>query len=85
MSQELKKIKSKKSGDGADDVYVSSWQYFEALKFLIPVLTVNETKSSLPGTVRKSTCGVVNKTNFIINIFIILYAYIAMELRLTVS
>lgn len=66
VSQELNKIKLKKSGCGTDDVYVSTWQYFDALKFLTPVLTANETKSSLPGkSTKKSTCDVVRKTNLL--------------------
>lgn len=32
--QELRRIKTKKSGDGADDVYISTWEFFNVLKFI---------------------------------------------------
>ena len=34
QNQECKKIKKRHSEEGADDVYKSSWEYFDALKFL---------------------------------------------------
>nr|CAI5869348.1 unnamed protein product [Callosobruchus analis] len=47
MSQEIKKIKKKKSGAGTNEIYVSNWPYFSALKFLLPALTANQTQSSI--------------------------------------
>lgn len=32
--QELRKIKLKKSGNGADENYISKWIFFDSLKFL---------------------------------------------------
>ncbi|CAK9811262.1 hypothetical protein ANTPLA_LOCUS6955 [Anthophora plagiata] len=46
MSQELKKKKKRRSGSGIDEMDVSHWPYFAALKFLIPVLSVNTIQSS---------------------------------------
>lgn len=40
FSRELKKVSKKKSGQGTDDNYKSTWEYFDALQF---------TKSSLSG------------------------------------
>ncbi|GLV33843.1 hypothetical protein CBL_21240, partial [Carabus blaptoides fortunei] len=47
VSQELNKIKKKKSGSGTDEVYTSSWPYFSALQFLIPGLTSRSTTSNV--------------------------------------
>ncbi|KOC68477.1 hypothetical protein WH47_10717 [Habropoda laboriosa] len=46
MSQELRKKKKKKNWSRTDDVDVSNWPYFAALKFLIPVLSMNAIQSS---------------------------------------
>ncbi|XP_026301115.1 uncharacterized protein LOC113219252 isoform X2 [Apis mellifera] len=43
MSQELKKKKKRKKG--TDEIEESNWIYFNALKFLIPPLTINVTQS----------------------------------------
>lgn len=61
MSQELKKMKKTKSGSGTDEIYDSKWPYFAALKFLIPALTINQTKSSM--TLTKSSLNAVRKKN----------------------
>lgn len=34
-NQEWNKIKKRKSGQGTDEIYSSSWEYFESLKFLV--------------------------------------------------
>ncbi|XP_031327744.1 uncharacterized protein LOC116158995 [Photinus pyralis] len=46
VSQELKKMKKKKSGAGTDENYTTNWPYFTALKFLIPTLIPNQTESN---------------------------------------
>lgn len=46
MSQELRKMVKKKNRNGTDEVDISNWPYFSALKFLIPVLCTNMTQSS---------------------------------------
>ncbi|CAH2010323.1 unnamed protein product [Acanthoscelides obtectus] len=47
MSQELKKTEILKSGSGADEIYISKWPYFDALKFLKPIVSTSHTKSSM--------------------------------------
>jgi len=34
MNSELRKIKNKKSGAGADETVKSSWEFFDSLKFM---------------------------------------------------
>lgn len=60
MSQELKKTKNTKSGSGTDEMYTSKWPYFAALKFLIPILTSSQTKSSM--ALSKSSLNVSKKS-----------------------
>lgn len=38
--------KKKKSGDGADDVYISKWMYFERLNFLDDYVSARNSRSS---------------------------------------
>jgi hypothetical protein len=52
VSQELNKMKKRKSGSGAEEVYTSTWPYFNALKFI--------TASLLP---RQSTSNLVSEMN----------------------
>jgi hypothetical protein len=51
FSQEIKKIKNKKSGQGTLETYHSNWPYFESLKFIQssvdPRLSCNSTVSKL--------------------------------------
>lgn len=73
VSQELKKIRKKWSGAGTDEVYKSTWPYFNALKFLFPVLSANSTQSNMNVTQTQSTVSsivasepsnLVSETNF---------------------
>lgn len=48
--QELKKIKKRKSGTGADEVYLSPWPYFSALKFIGPSASNALTTDNLVST-----------------------------------
>ncbi|XP_043508723.1 uncharacterized protein LOC122528070 [Frieseomelitta varia] len=46
MSQELRKVRKKsKSGSGTDNLICSNWPYFQAMRFLVPVLTNDNTLS----------------------------------------
>ena len=46
MSQELRKVRKKsKSGSGTDSLICSNWPYFQAMRFLVPVLTNDNTSS----------------------------------------
>lgn len=45
--QEIKKTKSKKSGAGSDEVYISKWPYFSALKFIERSVDNSETTDNL--------------------------------------
>lgn len=47
LNNELRKMRQKKSGQGADETYKSSWEYFEMIKFMIPENKLNETHSNL--------------------------------------
>ncbi|XP_067004308.2 uncharacterized protein [Anabrus simplex] len=47
MWHELKKIKSRKSGDGSEEVYQSTWPYFDAMKFIISGVPSRPTAESL--------------------------------------
>jgi hypothetical protein len=48
--QEVKKIKKKKSGEGLDEVYISNWPYYSALKFIQQSVNTTETTGSLVST-----------------------------------
>lgn len=44
FNNELRKLKKKKSGQGTDENYASTWDYFTSLQFLIPsTVPANET------------------------------------------
>ncbi|XP_014281774.1 uncharacterized protein [Halyomorpha halys] len=45
VSQELRKMKSRKSGSG-DEEYRGTWPYFNLLKFIIPMLTSSSVQSN---------------------------------------
>lgn len=48
FNNELRKLKKKKSGQGTDENYVSTWEYFTSLQFLIPsTVPANETQQNL--------------------------------------
>ncbi|KOX74746.1 hypothetical protein WN51_14684, partial [Melipona quadrifasciata] len=47
MSQELRKVRKKpKNGSGTNGLICSNWSYFKAMRFLVPVLTNDNTQSS---------------------------------------
>lgn len=52
MNNEVRKIKKKKSGEGADDVvFTSNWEFFDSLKFLIGGMTCSESQTNLVSTI----------------------------------
>ncbi|KAJ8969777.1 hypothetical protein NQ317_016554 [Molorchus minor] len=46
-NQEWNKMKKRKSGQGTDDTYNSSWEYFESLKFLVDQNMASGTEDNL--------------------------------------
>lgn len=65
FNQEIKKVKKRKSGDGVDDLYKSSWEYFDALKFLM----LNESSSA-------ETADNLTVSKRTIQIFVIITRYL---------
>lgn len=47
VSQEMKKMRNKKSGAGTDDIYTSKWRFFSSLQFLIPTLMAKPSQSNI--------------------------------------
>ena len=45
--REKKKEKKRKTGDGADDIYKSSWVHFSRLKFLDDFVSTESSRSNL--------------------------------------
>uniref|UniRef100_A0A6P7GQY7 Uncharacterized protein LOC114341059 n=1 Tax=Diabrotica virgifera virgifera TaxID=50390 RepID=A0A6P7GQY7_DIAVI len=64
VSQELRKCNSKRSNI-TDGVFVSRWPYFNALKFLIPILSVKKTEDELRTKVPLDSTNVVRKIFFL--------------------
>ncbi|KAJ8942302.1 hypothetical protein NQ314_010098 [Rhamnusium bicolor] len=52
--QEVKKLKIKKSGAGTDEVYISNWPYFSALKFMQRSVDNTETTDNLNSNLSQS-------------------------------
>ena len=46
-SRERQKTKKRKTGEGADEVYMSKWPYFECLRFLADFVASKISKSNL--------------------------------------
>ena len=45
-NREKQKIKKRKSGDGADDIYKSSWVHYDSLKFLDDFVSARPSQSN---------------------------------------
>ncbi|XP_022168723.1 uncharacterized protein LOC111032630 [Myzus persicae] len=48
MNSELRKIKNKKSGAGADETVKSSWEFFDSLKFMTGISECVKTVGTVP-------------------------------------
>ncbi|CAI6353541.1 unnamed protein product [Macrosiphum euphorbiae] len=48
MNSELRKIKNKKSGAGADEIVKSSWEFFDSLKFMTGISECVKTVGTVP-------------------------------------
>ncbi|XP_072380612.1 uncharacterized protein [Diabrotica undecimpunctata] len=59
VSQELRKCSTKKSVNKIDGDFVSRWPYFNALKFLIPILSVKKSEDTLRTKVSLDSTNVV--------------------------
>lgn len=66
-NQEWNKIKKRKSGEGGtdDEIYTSSWEYFESLKFLIDQNTITPRTEDILLQVSKNIIRSFNKVCFI--------------------
>ncbi|KAJ8958625.1 hypothetical protein NQ318_016349 [Aromia moschata] len=54
-NQEWNKMKKRKSGQGTNDTYNSSWEYFESLKFLVDQNMTSGTEDNLLNLVHSLT------------------------------
>lgn len=48
LNSELRKIKNKKSGAGADEIMKSSWEFFDSLKFMTGISECVKTVGNVP-------------------------------------
>ena len=46
-TREKGKMRKSKSGDGADDIYISKWQHYKQLSFLDAFVTAKSSRSNL--------------------------------------